>query len=91
MISYLELARLALAQINAKASPAAQQIESVDSAVVSPDELPAEWCLQYEERAAIIEYDGHMPREHAELVALKSVQSANAFEPKCRNISHGDD
>jgi len=35
-----------------------------------PEELPAEWWLEYEERAAIFEHDGLLAREHAEAKAF---------------------
>jgi hypothetical protein len=37
---------------------------------LTPDDLPAEWRDEYEERAAIREYDGGLPRELAEHYAL---------------------
>lgn len=37
---------------------------------VGPDDLPPDWRLFWEERAAIREYDGELPREHAEAAAL---------------------
>jgi hypothetical protein len=40
---------------------------------LTPDELPPEWRQEYEERAAILEYDGGAPRELAEHYALLEV------------------
>lgn len=37
---------------------------------VTPADLPPEWREHYEERAAIMEHDGHLPREYAEAMAL---------------------
>ena len=37
---------------------------------IGPDDLPGDWRVEWEERAAIIEYDGGLPREHAEALAL---------------------
>jgi hypothetical protein len=37
---------------------------------VGPDDLPPDWRLFWEERAAVREYDGGLPREHAEAAAL---------------------
>lgn len=34
------------------------------------DDLPGDLRVEFEERAAIMEYDGHVPREHAEALAL---------------------
>ena len=35
------------------------------------DDLPGDWRVVFEERAAIMEYHGGLPREHAEAEALK--------------------
>jgi hypothetical protein len=40
---------------------------------LTPEALPAEWRDVYEERAAIREYDGGLPRELAEHYALLDV------------------
>jgi hypothetical protein len=37
---------------------------------ISPDELPSDWRASYEERAAIMQYDGGLPKEHADAAAL---------------------
>jgi len=34
------------------------------------DDLPGDWRVWFEERAAIMEYHGGLPREHAEAAAL---------------------
>lgn len=36
-------------------------------------ELPPEWRIEYEERAAIMEYDGGLPRYKAEGAALRII------------------
>jgi hypothetical protein len=38
-----------------------------------PDDLPPEWREEYEERAAIMEFDGGMSRPEAEAAALRDV------------------
>jgi hypothetical protein len=38
-----------------------------------PDDLPGDWRCEWEERAAIMEYDGGLPREHAEAAALADI------------------
>jgi hypothetical protein len=45
--------------------------------------LPPGWHLEWDERAAILEYDGGLPRERAEAVALAAVLGlmAAAGEP----------
>lgn len=45
--------------------------ESVEA--VSPADLPGDWRLEWEERAAIREYDGGQAREHAEAEALREI------------------
>jgi hypothetical protein len=42
------------------------------SAVTVAD-LPPDWHLLWDERAAIMEYDGGLPREHAEAQALADI------------------
>lgn len=39
-------------------------------AVIQVEDLDADWRVWFEERAAIIEYDGGLPRELAEAMAL---------------------
>lgn len=39
----------------------------------SPAELPADWYVEWDERAAIMEYDGGLTREHAEAEAFKLI------------------
>lgn len=39
----------------------------------TPDHLPVDWHLVWDERAAIMEYDGGLPRERAEAAALKEI------------------
>jgi hypothetical protein len=41
--------------------------------ICSPSELPTEWYLEWDERAAIMEYDGNMSRERAEHEALLDI------------------
>ena len=40
---------------------------------VSPAALPADWFVAWDERAAIMEYDGGLHRERAEHLALLDV------------------
>ncbi len=40
---------------------------------VTPADLPLEWHFLWDERAAIMEYDGRLPRERAEAEALKEI------------------
>jgi hypothetical protein len=40
---------------------------------LTPDDLPPEWHLAWDERAAIMEVDGKLPREHAEAAALADI------------------
>ena len=41
--------------------------------MVRPGDLPADWHFLWDERAAIMEYDGELPRERAEALALAEV------------------
>jgi len=41
--------------------------------IIGPDDLPGEWHLRWDERAAIMEFDGGMAREVAEVEALKDI------------------
>lgn len=43
------------------------------SGYLVPADLPDPWRELYEERAAIREFDGGQPREHAEAEALKEI------------------
>ena len=38
-----------------------------------PSGLPVEWWQLWDERAAIMEYDGNLPRERAEALALDDI------------------
>lgn len=49
-------------------SPAVQA-----SRTIGPEALPMDWRIEWEERAAIMEYDGGLTREQAESEALKDI------------------
>jgi hypothetical protein len=40
---------------------------------LTPADLPPDWHERWDERAAIMEYDGRLPREHAEAQALAHI------------------
>ena len=40
---------------------------------LTPADLPPDWYKRWDERAAIMEYDGGLAREHAEAQALKYI------------------
>jgi hypothetical protein len=40
---------------------------------ITPADLPPEWHFAWDERAAIMEVDGRLPREHAEAAALADI------------------
>jgi len=42
-------------------------------ALTNIDDLPMDWRIEYEERAAILEYDGGLSREDAETQALREI------------------
>jgi hypothetical protein len=56
-MSYLDLAKQAL------------QAKQIPPEII-PDTLPPDWHLFWDERAAFMEYDGSLPRERAEFLAL---------------------
>ena len=41
--------------------------------VLGPDNLPGDWRIEFEERAAVREYDGGQAREHAEAEAFTEI------------------
>ncbi len=55
---------------------------------LGPEDLPIEWRLIWEERAAVMEYDGGIPRERAEALALSDTLScmerARAHAPRSK-------
>ena len=53
-------------------NPAHERDEFRSSGVHSRD-LPVEWWQLWDERAAIMEYDGNLPRERAEALALDDI------------------
>ena len=42
--------------------------------IMCPDDLHMDWRIEYEERAAILEYDGGLSREDAESKAFDEIQ-----------------
>jgi hypothetical protein len=56
-------------------SPASEDPDPAPASVpgIGPDDLPGDWRVEWEERAAIMEYDGGLPREHAEVAALNEI------------------
>jgi hypothetical protein len=72
---YLELAR--------KACEAGVQSAAQSRTLLSnPDDLHGEWRARFEERAAIMEYDGNMPRSQAEAKALEDTLQQMQAEMK---------
>ena len=53
-------------------SPAADRLEIPDS-VHSVADLPLDWRVEFEERAAILEYDGGLMRDAADRQALNEI------------------
>ena len=43
--------------------------------VTGPESLPMDWRIEFEERAAILEYDGGLVREEAETQALREINT----------------
>jgi hypothetical protein len=57
----------------ARIEVSAETPHSVPDPRITPDSLPADWHFRWDERAAIMEYDGKLPREHAEALALTEI------------------
>jgi hypothetical protein len=51
----------------------AEVIDALTLPSLSPTDLPSDWHFLWEERAAIMEYDGKLPKEHAEAEALRDI------------------
>ena len=45
----------------------------ISDMVSSPGDLPIDWRIEFEERAAILEYDGGLSREEADVQALQEI------------------
>ena len=58
------------------AAPAETQIEN----------LPADWRVCFDERAAIMEHDGHLPRERAEMLAF--ADTIRAMQRESKAVEH---
>jgi hypothetical protein len=50
---------------------------------VTPAELPPDWYISWDERAAIMEYDGKLPRDRAEALALEDILAQMRPEGSC--------
>ena len=46
------------------------------------EDLPAEWVEDYEERAAILEYDGGLTRDQADIQALTEIQQRTRWNQR---------
>jgi hypothetical protein len=50
------------------------ELHALDKEVpVTPDDLPADWYVEWDMRAAHLEYDAGLPRERAERLALNDI------------------
>ena len=49
------------------------KVDLAQSPTIGPEDLPPDWQVEWEERAAIMEFDGGLPRERAEAEAMKCV------------------
>jgi hypothetical protein len=58
-----------------RSATSAQILSTAPNSVraLAPTDLPPEWHLLWEERAAIMEYDGGLPLEQAEALALADI------------------
>lgn len=74
--------------------PSSKSLDQRGSSVVSlqciigPEDLSPEWRMEWEERAAIMEFHGKLPRERAEHLALVDVvermKRADVSQPMAR-------
>lgn len=64
---------LAMLRTNKSAVLAYLTSASAPPSVENPGDLPPEWRIEWEERAAIREYDGGQVREHAEAEAFQEI------------------
>ena len=72
---------------SAKACPTATVLPTIDI-----DDLPGDWRVWFEERAAIMEYHGGLPREYAEAEALKeTARLMEKNDARYLTSSHGSD
>ena len=55
------------------------------NAATGVEDLPGDWRVWFEERAAIIEYDGGLPRERAEAEAL--VETVRLMRDAARDVN----
>jgi hypothetical protein len=53
---------------------------------ITPNDLPSDWRVEFEERAAIREYEGRQAREHAEAEALREVVARMRAEGREREV-----
>ena len=54
-------------------SPAPVPVHPGVPPTIGPEHLPMDWRIEWEERAAIMEYDGGLSREGAEAKALADI------------------
>lgn len=56
-----------------KALRANREGNAPESVSLTPSNLPMEWRIEFEERAAILEYDGGLSRDNADRQALREI------------------
>lgn len=54
-----------------RALRAGKVLDNVD--ITGPVGLPMDWRIEFEERAAILEYDGDLSREEADIQAFREI------------------
>lgn len=52
---------------------ASVELDSPARGMAGPDDLPADWRVEFEEQAAVREYDDGQAREHAEAEAFTEI------------------
>ena len=56
-----------------ESEPLTETFGEYQQQITSPHDLPMDWRVEYEERAAILEYDGGLSRTEADSQALREI------------------
>ncbi len=57
--------------------------------ITSAYDLPTDWRIEYEERAAILEYDGGLTRKEADVQALDEIRNRMRLWRKNSDCDYG--
>jgi hypothetical protein len=62
-----------------ESEPLTETFGEYQGQIASPEDLPMDWRIEFEERAAILEYDGGLSREEADKQALSEIEHRMRF------------